>query len=85
MSQPWHDPYRVISRDDPDVTVTKVYFPDEPPSQVHQIRVKNCTVSFPCGYYGYRNKRSRPGRPPRWVEKLVNQSPATEKAKFSSS
>ena len=26
MSQPWHDPYRIISKDDPDVTVTKSIF-----------------------------------------------------------
>ena len=34
LSLPWHGPYRVISRDDPDVTVTKVYFPDDPPLQI---------------------------------------------------
>jgi len=35
MSQPWHGPYRIISRNDPDVTVIKVYFPDDPLLQVH--------------------------------------------------
>ena len=62
---------------DPDVTVTKVHFPDDPPIQIHQLRVKNCIISFPCGYYWYGKKRSRPGRPPKWVEKLMNQPPST--------
>ena len=30
LSQPWHGPYRITSRDDSDVIVTKVYFPDDP-------------------------------------------------------
>ena len=30
LSQPWHGPYRITSRDDPSVTVTKVYLPDDP-------------------------------------------------------
>ena len=76
LSQPWHGPYQIISRDDPDVTVTKVYFPDDPPLKIHQLRIKNCPVSFPCGYYWYGSKRRRPGRPPKWVEKLMNQPPA---------
>ena len=56
--QPWHGPYRIISRDDSDVTVSKVYFPDDPLLQVHQLRVKECPISFPYGYYWYRKKRS---------------------------
>ena len=51
LSQPWHGPYRIISRDDSDVTVSKVYFPDDPLLQVHQLRVEDCPISFPCGYY----------------------------------
>ena len=26
LLQPWHGPYRIVSRDDPDVTITKLYF-----------------------------------------------------------
>jgi len=26
LSRPWHGPFRVISRDDPDITVSNVYF-----------------------------------------------------------
>ena len=70
LSQPWRGPFRVISKDDPDVTIVKVYFPDDPPLQVHQMRVENCPLSFPCTYYWYGNKRSKPGQLPKWVEKL---------------
>ena len=73
LSQPWRGPFRIISRDDPDVTVVKVYFPDDPPLQVHQLRVKSCPMSFPCAYYWYGNKRSKPGRPPKWVENFMKQ------------
>ena len=57
-------------------TVTKVYFPDDPPIQIHQLRAKNCPISFPCGYYWYGKKRFLPGRPPKWVEKLMKQPPS---------
>ena len=30
LSRPWHGPYWIISRDDPNVTLNKVYFPDHP-------------------------------------------------------
>ena len=36
LSHPWHGPYRIASRKDPDVTATKVYFPEEGQIQVHQ-------------------------------------------------
>ncbi len=36
LRRPWHGPYRVVSRDDPDVTVVKMYFPQEPAIQIHQ-------------------------------------------------
>ena len=35
LSHPWHGPYRITSRDEPDITATKVYFPDDPSIQVH--------------------------------------------------
>ena len=39
LSHPWHGPYRVVERKDPDITVVKVYFPDDGSIQVHQTRV----------------------------------------------
>ena len=45
LSQPWHGLHRIVSRDDPEVTVKEIYFPDDPQIQV---RVPHlfCKVSF---------------------------------------
>ena len=42
LSRPWHGPYRVLTLDDPDITVVKVYYPQDGQIQVHQARVKPC-------------------------------------------
>ena len=73
LSQPWHGPYRVISRNDPDVTVKKIYFPDDAPIQVHQSRVQQCPELFPQGFYWYGRKRHGPGHPPKSVQKKLKQ------------
>ena len=49
LSRPWYGPYRVIACNDPDVTVAKVYFPQDGPIQVHQLRVTPCPAEFPAG------------------------------------
>ena len=51
LSRPWHGPYRIISRNDPDVTAVKIFFPSDPPVQVHQSRVNRCPPSFPNDFY----------------------------------
>ena len=73
LSQLWHGPYRIVSRDDPNVTVTKLYFPDDPQIQVHQSRVQPCPPSFPRSFYWYGKKKSGPGRPPKWVKERLKQ------------
>ena len=50
LSRPWHGPYRVVAKRDPDVEVSKVYFPQEGNIQIHQSRVKSCSPGFPSGY-----------------------------------
>ena len=67
LSRPWHGPYRIASRDDPDVIVVKVYSPQD-----KQIRVTPCPSAFPAGYYWYGTRRHSPGRPPKWVQKLLD-------------
>ena len=62
-----------MSRDDPDVTVTKLHFPDDPQIQVHQSRVQPCPPSFPRSFYWYGKRRSGPGRPPKWVKERLKQ------------
>ena len=63
LSHPWHGPYRITSRDEPDIIATKVYFPDDPSIQVHQTRVQHCPPTLPSGFYWYGTKRPKPGRP----------------------
>ena len=74
LSQPWHGPYRITEIRDPDVTVTKVYFPRDGLMNVHQLRVTRCPVQFPAGYYWYGRKQHSPGRIPGWLENLSNSA-----------
>ena len=68
LSRPWHGPYRILERRDPDVTVTKVYHPQWGEIRVHQSQVCRCPDSFPAWYGG---RCSGPGHPPKWVEKFL--------------
>ena len=38
LSRPWHGPYRILDKSDPDVTCIKVYYPQDGPVHVHQSR-----------------------------------------------
>ena len=73
LSRSWHGPYRIQECRGPDVTASKVYFPEEAVIQVHQTRVCPCPTQFPPGYYWYGGKRRGPGRPPKWVDKLLSE------------
>ncbi len=73
LSRPWHGPFRVTSRDDPDVTVTKSYFPQETPIQVHQSIVCPCPLDFPVGCYWYGGSQRSDGLP-QWVETLLEDA-----------
>ena len=72
LSRPWHGPYRIVQRRDPDVTVVKLYFPEEGSIQVHQLRVCPCP-QFPIGYYWYGGNRHSTGKTPKWVERLLSE------------
>ena len=71
LSRPWHGPYRIIDRQDPDVTVVKIYAPQDGQIQVHQTRVAPCPPQLPAGFYWYGTRRSSPGRPPKWVDQWL--------------
>ena len=51
LSRPWHGPYRVVSQDDPELTVVNVYFPEHGQIQIHQSRVTLCPQEFAAGYF----------------------------------
>ena len=61
-----------------DVTAVKVHYPKEGTIQVHMNRVVKCPSGFPPGYFWYGNKRRGPGRPPKWIDKLVKKSTTSE-------
>ena len=75
LSRPWRGPFRVVKRTDPDLTVTKVYAPEDGVIKIHQSRVTPCPPEFPAGYYWYGGRRAGPGRPPKWVDALLQGSP----------
>ena len=72
LSRPWHGPYRVISLDSPDITVSKVYFPGDDALQVHLSRVQPCPPSYPHGFYWYGGNQYSTGRKPQWVQSLLD-------------
>jgi len=63
LLRPWHGSYRIVSRDNPDITAKKIFFPDDHPIQVHQSRVMKCPPGFPRDFYWHGSKRAKPGRP----------------------
>ena len=71
LSRPWHGPYRVVTVKDPDISVTKIYFPHDKQITVHQSRVKHCPANFPAGCYWYGGKQRGQGRILKWVENLL--------------
>ena len=71
LSRPWHGPYRIVNRSDPDISAKKLFFPEDPAIKVHQSRVRKCPPSFPNDFYWYGGKRSKPGRPPKRVLKQL--------------
>ena len=79
LSRPWHGPYRVVEANEPNVTVVKVFRPQDGKIQIHQTRVTPCPPAFPAGYYWYGDKRHGPGRPPKWVDKLMRNSGREER------
>ena len=71
LSRPWHGPYCVVDRWDPDLTVVKVYSPQDGQIQIHQNRVAPCPPELPSAFFWYGTRRARPDRPPKWVNQLL--------------
>ena len=76
LSRPWHGPYRIVEKSDTGVVCSKVYFPQDGQVRVHMSRICKCPLDFPAGYFWYGGKRKGPGRPPKWVEKLMRKGAA---------
>ena len=46
LSCPWHGPYRIVAKDETNVTAIKVYFPEEKSIKVHQNHVQMCPFNL---------------------------------------
>jgi hypothetical protein len=57
LSQPWHGPFHIVSIDNPDLTVSKVYRPQDGTIQIHQIRVMPWPKDIVSGYFWYGRKQ----------------------------
>ena len=73
LSQPWHGPYRVVDVNNPDLTVSKVYFPQDGVIQIHQTRVTPCCLEFPSGSYFYGRKKCSTQDYPQWIDDLATR------------
>ena len=52
---------------------------------MHEARVAPCPPQFHAGYYLYGNRRAKPGRPPRWIDQLLQGGPDRDLGPKSSS
>ena len=78
LAHPWYGPYRIISLRDPDVTVVQVYKNPDKQIHVHLSRVTPWPDGITPGYYWYGERRNQPGRPPKWMNKLVPADDQTQ-------
>jgi len=74
LSRPWHGPYRVTGINSPDISVVKVYYPQDKQITVHQSRVKYCPAAFPAGFYWYGGRQKGLGNVPQWVQNLLSDA-----------
>ena len=72
LSRPWHGPYCITDINSPDISVAKVYFPQDKQITIHQSRVKYCPVAFPAGFYWYGGNQKGLSKVPQWVQNLLS-------------
>ena len=58
--RPWHGPYSVVELNELDVTVEKVYHPQDGPIKIHLTSITPCPDEFQAGYHGYEDCRPSP-------------------------
>ena len=78
LSQPWHGPYHVVDIRKPDMTVVKVYRPQDGQIQITRNLLTPCPDSFQAGYYWYGDKRTGPGKPPKWIDNPMPEDQESE-------
>jgi len=83
LSRPWHGPCRVVECKTPDITVVKVYKPQDGQIHVHQTRVTLCPKQFPAGYYWYGHNSRSTDCIPEWVNLMLNGEPNVDNSSKS--
>ena len=78
LSRLWHGSYCVVQCRIPDITVVKVYKPQDGQINVHQTRVSLCPKEFPAGYYWYGHNSKSTDCIPGWVNLLLNDEQNTD-------
>ena len=78
LSRPWYGPFRIIGKQDPNLTVRKVYCLEDPEFTVHQLRVCPSPSMLPAGFYWYGAKRRSQGRTPTLLQRMLNATAATD-------
>ena len=67
-----------MARQDPNLRVSKVYFPEDLPILVHQLRVCPSPDQLPPGFFWYGARRSNPGRVPNWLQRMLAETDAQD-------
>ena len=75
LSRPWYGPFRITRLESTGIIAEQIYG-NSPKDQirVHLQRVTKCPPAFPAGYYWYGGRHNGPGRPPKWVDRFVNET-----------
>lgn len=69
------EPQIIVSFSDPDVLLTKVYFPQGHTIQVCQLHVRKCPPKFPSALNWYGVTCRQPGQPPHWISEMLESLP----------
>ena len=63
LSRPWHGPFQVLT--------SQLLLSSRQSYSCPSVKVTPCPNEFPSGFYWYGTKRHSPGRPPKWVQRLL--------------
>ena len=72
LSRPWFGPYRITGIENTRVIAEQIYRSIKDQIRIHLQRVTRCQADFPAGHYWYGGHRNGLGRPPKWIDRLIN-------------
>ena len=74
MSRPCYSPFRIVAQQGPNLRVSKVYFPEDLPILVHELRVFPSPDQLPAGFFWYGARRRSPGHVPNWLQRMLAET-----------